>query len=293
MGACDVVGSALFVVAIGLASLLPYTIALCGCCLGMCLPRGCQKAYNTSLSRLLLRLTGFCWRAALLCCCWIRFEELDLQDADTDSAKERIGSSGRPVVVVSNHTSFMDVLFLTSQFPLSPLGKVKMFVSGHVFKMPVFGRLTTGMGHLAVPFKSNSTGAFELDKELLAQRQELMEEFLHEGGIPAWFPEGTVNRVNPYELATFRAGGFKLAVENDVEIWCIVHCGNATCWPPSAPVGGRPARIGYTITRMCRSSHEFLDEHARHEESKTVYLANYTKGHVQTLLDKLRKEGFS
>merc|ERR1712151_1334824 len=102
-----------------------------------------------------------------------------------------------------------------------------MMVSNHLFKMPIVSTLVKAHGHLAVPFKqAGESGGFEIDQEKMKQRMRQLEDHADEGGSVAWFPEGTINKGDPLKLGSFRAGGFKLPLHVDAEIWCMAFVGN-------------------------------------------------------------------
>merc|ERR1712107_373878 len=159
------------------------------------------------------------------------------------------GSSGRPAIILCNHLSFFDIMLALTLMPTSKAWRVRMMVSNHLFKMPFLGTIIKGMGHQAVPFKkaSSDSKSFEIDKELMEERLELLQQHAEEGGFVAFFPEGTTNKNDPHVVATFRAGGFKLPTNVDVEIWCMAFVDNNLTWPTSAAVGGRPVRIGVRL----------------------------------------------
>jgi len=210
--------------------------------------------------------------------------------------RSELGNTGLPSVILANHTSFMDTIVLVAMTPLAHVSRVKMFVSGHLQKMPILGTLVNVMGHLVVPFKSKGAeGGHEVDKEKMAERQKELHDHVSSGGIAAWFPEGTMNREGGQHLQTFRAGGFTLAVSVDVEIWCVAMQGQAICWPPNASVGGRPSAIGARIFRLCDSSHALLRDRGidlNNEREASLFLANYAHDQMQKRVDDLIAEGY-
>jgi len=224
-------------------------------------------------------MTGLAWRIVLGLCCWIRVNK------DGFSEFKSMGSTGRPIILVSNHASFMDTILLVALFPLSQLGKVKMFVSSHLLKMPLLGTICYAMGHLAVPFKAKgSEGGFELDKDLMAKRQEQLEQHVSRGNIAGWFPEGTMAPTGDPNNSTgqFRAGGFTLAVHVDCEIWCCAYHGITKCWPTKAAVGGNPASIGVKFFKLCDSSKAFAAENGKDtEKDASIFIANSAQAKIQ------------
>lgn len=161
-----------------------------------------------------------------------------------------------------NHVSFMDIILTVVFTPLSKVAMVKMFIAAAVFKMPVVGTISKAMGHLTVPFKAvdSESKDFTLDKAAMKEQMALMEKHIADGGYGGWFPEGTVNPGDPHKVRQFRAGGLKIAVNHDVEIWCLANVGNSIFWPKRASLGGSPCKIGYKFIRICESSKDFTDK---------------------------------
>jgi len=167
-----------------------------------------------------------------------------------------------------------------------------MFVSSHLFKMPILSSIVTCMRHLAVPFKASAdSDSFELDRELMAKRQEELEDHVRAGNIAGWFPEGRMNPGDEAEVGMFRAGGFAMAARVDVEIWCVAFRGNATCWPRKSAVGGMPASVGVEIFKLCDSSFDYLAAapggRLAGEREKTIFLANSARERIQAGVDQL------
>jgi len=238
-------------------------------------------------------LTWMAWNTLFCICCWIR---IDVEGVD--DLLEDFGTSGRPVCVVMNHTSFLDTLLAVSLCPFAYVGDVKMMVSNHLLKMPGLGQIVKAMGHLDVPFKvAADSDKFEIDKEEMAKRQALLEEHVVDGGCVAWYPEGRQNRGDPHIVETFRAGGFDVAVKNDVEMWCFVCVGNTVCWPRTAAVGGRSASIGVKLFQFCESTKDYIEAGVpaaeRGGKQACIYLANSSQQAVQKAVNELLAEGYS
>lgn len=200
-----------------------------------------------------------------------------------------MGSSGRPIVIIANHASFMDTILLVCLLPLTKVSQVKMFVANNLLKMPLLGTIVRAMGHLPVPFKSTEEGKFELDKELMAERQQDLETHLKNGHIGGWFPEGTMaptKRPNE-EVGMFRAGGFTVAVNADCEVWCCTFHGIISCWPTKAAVGGNPALINIQFFKLCDSTQMYLKENGKEDlKSQTVFIANEAQAKMQAALSE-------
>jgi len=247
--------------------------------------------HNSCRTRFVLKGVCLAWRCALALSCWVRKDYQGIDDF-----RSEFGSTGLPAVLIANHASFLDTILLVAMTPLAHVSRVKMFVSGHLMKMPILGTLVKVMGHLAVPFKSKGAeGGHEVDKEKMAELQKQLEDHVSEGGIAAWFPEGTMNREDTTKLMTFRAGGFTLAVDIDVEIWCVAMQGPSVSWPANKSVGGRPANIGAQIFRLCDSSHALLRERGidpNNQREASLFLGNYSHDQMQKRVDELVAQGY-
>mmetsp|Transcript_88118 Transcript_88118/g.189166 ORF Transcript_88118/g.189166 Transcript_88118/m.189166 type:complete len:309 (-) Transcript_88118:62-988(-) len=250
-----------------------------------------KEEREMALARWVTMLTCLCWRAALSVCWWVR---QDLEGVPEMRAK--IGNSGRPVCVIGNHSSFMDIFVSVAAFPLRTVSVCKMIVSSHVFDMPLIGRICSTMQHLAVPFKDTSATStnFEVDKEALVVVMENYEAHLKAGKACAWFPEGQVNKGDCSKLQTFRAGGMGIAVRSDVEIWSMAFVGHAVTWPKRALIGGYPAHMGGRIKLVCESSKAWLSEQCKDqdERAQSLFLANTTQKMIQADVDEFVEKGY-
>mmetsp|Transcript_80607 Transcript_80607/g.152213 ORF Transcript_80607/g.152213 Transcript_80607/m.152213 type:complete len:409 (-) Transcript_80607:60-1286(-) len=248
-----------------------------------------REVARKQVNEVCIAVTCLCWRLVTTICFWVRIDVDGLE-----AYRAECGASGRPVVIIGNHCSFMDIILAVALTPLSQVVKVKMLISAHVFKMPVVGTIAGAMGHLSIPFKAASEDSKDMsvDKEAVEQRMKVLTEHLASGGNAAWFPEGTINRGDTQQVQTFRAGGFAPVIQLDAEVWCLAQVGNSVFWPARAPVGGRPCRIGYKIMRICESTHAFC-AHEADERAKALHLANSAHEKAQEALDKLVAKGFS
>jgi len=237
-----------------------------------------------------ITFTALMWRLGLGFCWWVRVSCEGL-----DTYRRELGETGRPVCVLVNHTSFLDTILSVATAPLNKVGRYKMMVAQHLLEMPVIGRIATVMGHLCIPFKTGGPdGGMEVDKEKTAVVMKDYEEYLASGGICAWFPEGTINPGDCSKVARFRAGGFGIAVRNDVEIWCQVFVGNAKCWGKYVAVGGYPAHIGMKCFCLCKSSRELLassEASGADERGKSLFLANLAQKEMQNAIDAFVAKG--
>lgn len=251
-------------------------------------------AINCNIGRpLVAPLLCVGWRIALACSCWIPIHVTGLQEY-----RKAFKESKRPVVLLCNHTSFMDTLVVVTCTPILKLASVRMFVSNGLFKIPAIRSLVRALKHLSVPFKATSSEdqTMTIDTAKMAERMQELEDHIRGGGAAGWYPEGKMNRGDLHKVDTFRAGGMAPAVHHDAEIWLCIVVGTARCWPASSPVGGFPSRIGVTWVRLTDSTQNMLAAAGlanANDRDKQIHLANAAQTTVQSELDKLVAAGYS
>lgn len=112
---------------------------------------------------------------------------------------------GEPAVVIANHPSLIDVLFLLGSVPgLTVIAKPSWF------RKPLLGSLLRQCGHVCAPDGSPADGAIALERILAA---------LNEGSAVLIFPEGTRSPVG--ELGRFQRGSFEAAMRARVPLVCL------------------------------------------------------------------------
>lgn len=140
---------------------------------------------------------------------------------------------GEPCVVVANHESDCDV-YASSW--LATLGwNMKYLSKKSLFDVPVFGPGMTLVGDISVlrGDRRSRLDAFERCRWWLAK------------GMPVlFFPEGTRSRSG--ELARFKDGAFRLAIEAGAPIRPVVFAGTRDALPPGE-FFFRPAKIGIRV----------------------------------------------
>jgi len=153
----------------------------------------------------------------------------------------------KPVVIVSNHQSAWETLFLYRYlFPLSPILKKELFA------IPVFGWAL----RLQKPIAIDRSKRREAGKSLLLQGTARLSD----GYSVVVFPEGT--RSKPNTVKRFSRGGAKLAIAADADILPVVH--NAGhCWPPHQLTkypGTVSVVIGKTVSCQDLSATELTEQ---------------------------------
>jgi 1-acyl-sn-glycerol-3-phosphate acyltransferase len=208
-------------------------------------------------------------------------------------------NTGRPKVIVANHQSFMDTVLLTSYLPLGRAVDVKMYVASTLCKTPGLGTIVLAAGHIEVPFQASKTTDtnMSVDKNVLEERMQVFSKHIEGGGTGSWYPEGRLNREDHKKVGMFRAGGFAIAEEADVQLWGMAFVGVNSCWPSRASVGGRPSHIKMRLFLICESTHAHLRENevSREQvgdsgEKARTFLADSTRVLVQEHCDRMREQ---
>ncbi len=140
---------------------------------------------------------------------------------------------GEPCVIVSNHESDLDV-FLSSELAIRGWN-AKYLSKDSLYDLPVLGwgmRMAGDISVIRNDRKSRTLAAAACRRWL-------------ERGVPVFiFPEGTRSRTG--EMATFKDGAFRLAIEAGSPVQPIVYAGTRDAQPPGAFLL-RPARIALRI----------------------------------------------
>jgi 1-acyl-sn-glycerol-3-phosphate acyltransferase len=110
---------------------------------------------------------------------------------------------GRPVILMSNHSSLYDVPLIFHALP----GSIRMLTKKELFRVPIWGRGLTAGEFVSID-RTDREQAF---RDLAAARAKM------ESGIVLWVaPEGTRSRDG--RLGSFKKGGFVLAIETGATI---------------------------------------------------------------------------
>jgi 1-acyl-sn-glycerol-3-phosphate acyltransferase len=128
--------------------------------------------------------------------------------------------AGSNYVVVSNHSSMMDVPLLTPFFP----GVNKTIAKKSMSKVPIFGWVYT-------------RGSVLVDRDSDASRRKSYEDMkavLAQNLCMAIYPEGTRNRTGK-PLKPFYDGAFRLALDTEKPIIPVVMFNTAKALPPGLP----------------------------------------------------------
>lgn len=117
----------------------------------------------------------------------------------------------QPYVIVSNHSSYLDIVILYQTFS----NYFVFMAKEELAKVPVFNIFFKDM-NITVNRKSSASGK---------RAMERCAKELQKGRSVVIFPEGTISSQSP-KLLPFKSGAFKLAIENQVPIIPITFLDN-------------------------------------------------------------------
>ncbi len=134
---------------------------------------------------------------------------------------------GRPVIYVSNHQSWFDILSLASTLP----DPVRFVSKKELARIPILGGAMRAAGHIFID-RQNRQRAFSA--------YDQAAEIIQGGTSAVVFAEGTRSRTG--ELLPFKKGPFVLAIAAQVPI-IPVYCAGTFEIMPKGSIGIRPKPI--------------------------------------------------
>lgn len=135
-----------------------------------------------------------------------------------------------PYIIVSNHSSYLDIFFMHSLLPDHPflfLGK------GEILGYPI----------LRTYFKNLNIPVHRKDRVKSAKSFNLAKKAIEEGWSIVIFPEATIPEENQPKMLPFKSGAFKLAKEMNVPIVPLTFLNNYKLFSDPGELLGR-ARPG-------------------------------------------------
>lgn len=140
------------------------------------------------------------------CLNFLTFISLDIKNPISNLPKG-------PYVIISNHTSFLDVFLMCLIFPKTPL---VFMAKSELLSIPLF-RTLFKYYHIPVYRKNRKKAAYSIIQS---------EKKLDEGLSVVLFPEGGIIDGYAPRLAPFKNGAFKLAKDKGVAIIPLTYIGN-------------------------------------------------------------------
>lgn len=142
----------------------------------------------------------------------------------------------KPYIICPNHTSILDITALTYLCPqeFSFIGKVELL------KNPV----------TRIFFKSIDIPVNRQSKISAFKAFKRATELLHEGKSVVIFPEGKIDEEFPPILHKFKAGAFKMAIENNIPILpVVIHNAWEILWDDGGRFGSKPGVIKISVLK--------------------------------------------
>jgi len=144
-----------------------------------------------------------CFR--LLCSFWL---DVKVEVRGAEKIKVASNNDQRPVVIISNHQSALDLYFMSLFWP----AKCAVMIKDSLKYIPFFN---------VAAFLSNSIFINRTDKESAYKAIEKAVEVMHDKGLKIFvFPEGT--RHHDHGLLPFKKGAFNIAIQAQIPIVPVV-----------------------------------------------------------------------
>jgi 1-acyl-sn-glycerol-3-phosphate acyltransferase len=133
----------------------------------------------------------------------------------------------QPVVFVSNHQSFFDILALSSKLP----GTMRFVAKKELAKVPIFGKAMRSAGHIFID-RQNRAKAFDAYEEAA--------QAVRDGMCAVVFAEGTRSRTG--NLLPFKKGPFVFAIASQVPL-VPIYCAGTFDILPKGSIWVRPKPV--------------------------------------------------
>lgn len=167
-----------------------------------------------------------------------------------------------PVIIVANHTSYMDIPIVCRSIPVN----LHFTAKSQIKRMPVFGIYMRATGMIFID-RSDKKKAIESINEAA--------KLIREGKNVIIYPEG--KRSTTGQVAQFKKGAFHLAVKSGADIVPLAIEGAAGVWP-KVPFKIMPGRIKATIGNRIPASN--------FGENKINEYAKFTHSEMERMLGR-------
>ncbi|WP_299529984.1 MMPL family transporter [Ulvibacterium sp.] len=174
----------------------------------------------------------------------------------------------KPAMLISNHTSFLDILAIGMLHP-----KIVFLVNDWVYNSPIFGRAAKLVG--AYPVSSGLENGEEYLRGKVAQGFSLIT-----------FPEGTRSPTN--KIRRFHKGAFYLAEKLELDILPILIHGNSEVLPKGSFIirdGGITLKI---LPRIKTKDPDFGIDYSQ----RTKRISTYFKDSILTFRKEIERETY-
>jgi 1-acyl-sn-glycerol-3-phosphate acyltransferase len=161
---------------------------------------------------------------------------------------------GVPLIVASNHASYIDPPLIGGIFP----GRLRYLAKESLFRNPFFGLLIRALGALPVS---------RYDSRKAGSALKLMLNVLAHGESILIFPEGT--RSPDGRLQPLEEGAAFLSVKSGIPLLPVYIKGSNLVWPPHKALP-RPAKVTVTFGEPILSSGGGMERERRSALTKTL-----------------------
>lgn len=253
-----------------------------------------SEAQKQGFSIMIMQLA---WRVSLMLTPWLRaYSHGDfvatMRQFSADVSRRGSKQKGaRPVMLLGNHTSFLDTMLTVTKLSTSSAYYSRTYMSAHLFKLPVLSTICRACGHFSVDFKGSGDTDFRVDKDKMKITQALVDSHIENGGLLCFFPEGAMNK-DPTKIMPVRYGGMKKALQFDAKLYVFVTNGCHVIWPRKAQIGGTPGIANYTIRCIAPDGARALADKLRKRKGNTdkedhALLSEYVQRIMQETWDDM------
>lgn len=176
------------------------------------------------------------------------------------TGKKNLRNLPRPVIVVSNHSSFIDIPVICRSIPIDLYFTAK----SQIKRMPFVGLYMIATGMIFIDRSNRQKAIQSIDKA---------SNLIREGKNVLIYPEG--RRSINGSVGTFKKGAFHLAIKSDADVVPVAILGAGALWPKSSPTL-YPGKIEVRIGKPIPSS--------QYEEEQVDQFASLTQRNVAQLL---------
>ncbi len=164
----------------------------------------------------------------------------------TVAGRERI-DQGRSYVLVSNHLSEFDIAV---NFLTAPVG-IRFLAKKELYRIPVFGSILKSMGMVETDRQAGVAAHEDINRQI--------EYTVSLGHSLMIYPEGTRSRVG--ELAPFKKGAFRIAIDNQMDVVPISIHGTYEAWAADSPFvyGGPVSALVHEPIPVAGLTHDDID----------------------------------
>ena len=117
------------------------------------------------------------WRWPFALSPWVDIELQGLKNT------AELGASGRPVLMIANHTSFFDTLLFAAFVPVFTLGRFRALANSTLFELPLLGTILRSVGHIPVHFRrAEEADDFSTEPEMKASMMNRLDDHVRQHG---------------------------------------------------------------------------------------------------------------